>query len=80
MTLDTRAARQVGASDDEVLAVHEALQILTEVDARLVQVVEMRYFVGLSDAEIGSALGVNERTVRRDWVRARLLLADMLGR
>ena len=80
VTLDTRAARQVGASDDEVLAVHEALQILTEVDARLVQVVEMRYFVGLSDAEIGSALGVNERTVRRDWVRARLLLADMLGR
>lgn len=80
VTLDTRAARQVGASDDEVLAVHEALEILTEVDARLVQVVEMRYFVGLSDAEIGSALGVNERTVRRDWVRARLLLADMLGR
>ena len=80
VTLDTRAARQVGASDDEVLAVHEALEILADVDARLVQVVEMRYFVGLSDAEIGSALGVNERTVRRDWVRARLLLADMLGR
>jgi DNA-directed RNA polymerase specialized sigma24 family protein len=50
------------------------------VDARLVQVVEMRYFAGLTDAEIGAALGVTDRTVRRDWDRARLLLADMLGR
>jgi DNA-directed RNA polymerase specialized sigma24 family protein len=50
------------------------------VDARLVQVVEMRYFAGLSDLEIAAALGVTDRTVRRDWARARLLLAEMLGR
>jgi RNA polymerase sigma factor (TIGR02999 family) len=80
VTLDTRAASELGGSDDEILAVHEALQSLGAVDARLVQVVEMRYFAGLTDVEIGAALGVTDRTVRRDWERARLLLAEMLGR
>jgi RNA polymerase sigma factor (TIGR02999 family) len=81
VTLDTRAAQEIGAAtDDDILDVHEALQTLAEVDARLVKVVEMRYFAGLSDLEIGAALGVTDRTVRRDWERARLLLADMLGR
>jgi RNA polymerase sigma factor (TIGR02999 family) len=72
VTLDTRAADMLGGSDDEILAVHEALETL-------VSVVEMRYFAGLTDIEIGAALGVTDRTVRRDWERARLLLADMLG-
>ncbi|MCE9657999.1 MAG: sigma-70 family RNA polymerase sigma factor [Burkholderiales bacterium] len=80
VTLDTQAAADLGASDDEILAVHEALQTLASVDPRLVIVVEMRYFAGLTDAEIGASLGVAERTVRRDWERARLLLAEMLGR
>lgn len=80
VTLDTRAAEQLGASDDEILAVHDALETLAKVDPRLVSVVEMRYFAGLSDAEIASALGLSDRTVRRDWDRARLLLAEMLGR
>jgi len=80
VTLDTRAARELGETDEEILAVHEALEVLAQVDARLVQVVEMRYFAGLSDAEIGGALNVHERTVRRDWSRARLLLAGLLGR
>ena len=80
VTLDTRAAEELGASDEEILAVHGALDTLAKVDARLVHVVEMRYFAGLTDAEIGAALGVTDRTVRRDWERARLLLADLLGR
>jgi RNA polymerase sigma factor (TIGR02999 family) len=80
VTLDTRAAAALGGSDDEILAVHEALETLAEVDPRLVRVVEMRYFAGLTDIEIGSALGVTDRTVRRDWERARLLLAELLGR
>jgi RNA polymerase sigma factor (TIGR02999 family) len=80
VTLDTRAAEQLGASDDEILAVHDALETLAKVDPRLVSVVEMRYFAGLSDAEIAAALGLSDRTVRRDWDRARLLLAEMLGR
>lgn len=80
VTLDTRAAEQLGASDDEILEVHGALETLAEIDSRLVQVVEMRYFAGLSDLEIAAALGVTDRTVRRDWARARLLLAEILGR
>ena len=80
VTLDTQAAESLGATDDEILAVHDALGTLAQVDARLVRVVEMRYFAGFSDLEIGAALGVTDRTVRRDWERARLLLAEMLGR
>jgi len=80
VTLDTKAAEMLGASDDEILSVHTALETLEKVDPRLVRVVEMRYFAGLTEAEIGAALGVTDRTVRRDWERARLLLADMLGR
>jgi DNA-directed RNA polymerase specialized sigma24 family protein len=44
------------------------------------RVVEMRYFGGLTDAEIADALGVGVRTVRRDWDKARLLLAASLRR
>jgi RNA polymerase sigma factor (TIGR02999 family) len=81
VTLDTKAAEQLGAaSDDEILAVHEALEALAEVDPRLVRVVEMRYFAGLTDAEVAAVLGVTDRTVRRQWDRARLLLAQLLAR
>ena len=56
----------------------EALQALEQSEPRLAQVVEMRYFGGLTDAEIGAALGVTDRTVRRDWEQARLFLAEAL--
>ena len=44
----------------------------------MAQVVEMRYFAGLTETEIADALGVTERTVRRDWEKARLVLSQML--
>ncbi len=50
------------------------------VDRRLVHVVQMRYFAVLDDREIAAVLGVTDRTVRRDWTCARLLLAQLLGR
>lgn len=78
VTLDTGVADEAVASDDEILAVHEALEELAAVDPRLVRVVEMRYFAGLTEAEIAAALGVTDRTVRRDWEKARVLLAAML--
>jgi RNA polymerase sigma factor (TIGR02999 family) len=80
VTLDTALGEVLGAKDDEILDVHEALEALAKVDPRLVRVVEMRYFAGLTDEEIARALDVSDRTVRRDWDRARLLLAEMLGR
>ena len=66
------------AAEDEPLEVDQALQQLSSVEPRLSQVVEMRYFGGFTEAEIGVALGVTERTVRRDWEKARLLLRAML--
>lgn len=64
----------VPAREETVLRVNEALDALAKVDERLVRVVEMRYFAGVSEQEIAAALGVTERTVRRDWQKARLLL------
>lgn len=63
---------------DLVLRVHEALTAFAEVDARAAHVVEMRFFAGMTEPEAAAALGVTERTVRRDWERARVMLAEML--
>jgi len=65
---------------DELLVLDEALDRLRSLDERLCRVVELRYFVGLDDAEIAACLGVTARTVGRDWVKARLFLARELGR
>ncbi|HWT17083.1 MAG TPA: ECF-type sigma factor [Patescibacteria group bacterium] len=58
------------------LDLERALQRLARIDERLVRVVELRFFAGLSDIEIGELLGVTERTVRRDWDKARAWLAE----
>ena len=63
---------------EEILRVHEALDRIGMLDARMRDVVEMRYFGGLTEPEIASALGVTARTVRRDWEKARLLLREAL--
>jgi len=67
------------AGEDEILRVHEALETLAAVDDRLARVVEMRYFCGLTETEIARSLGVTDRTVRRDWEKARLLLREALA-
>ncbi len=77
MTLSTTIVDSLEA-DDEPQAVDEALTELAQVEPRLSQVVEMRYFGGFTDTEIGVAMGVSERTVRRDWEKARLLIRAML--
>jgi RNA polymerase sigma factor (TIGR02999 family) len=75
VTLDTNALGSAAAgNEDEVLQVHEALEELALVNARLVRVVEMRYFVGLSTQEIADILDVTTRTVERDWEKARTFL------
>jgi len=78
VTLNTGVRDSVALPEDEILDVHAALQSLAALDERLARVAEMRYFGGMSDVEIGEALGVTDRTVRRDWEKARLLLADAL--
>jgi RNA polymerase sigma factor (TIGR02999 family) len=66
------------AGQEEILGVHQALDRMATVDPRMTQVVEMRYFGGMTDPEIAQALGITERTVRRDWQKARLLLREAL--
>ena len=65
---------------DEILALDEALEKLEDVDSRLRQIVELRFFAGLSQSVVGELLGVSERTVEREWLKARLVLLDVLGR
>jgi RNA polymerase sigma factor (TIGR02999 family) len=78
VTLNTESADALAQPEDEILDVHEALVELARLDERLVRVVEMRYFGGMKDQEIAQALGVTDRTVRRDWEKARLLLVRAL--
>jgi RNA polymerase sigma factor (TIGR02999 family) len=78
LTLDTQHAAHGSAGEAEIVQVHEALLALEQVEPRLAAVVEMRYFGGYTEAEIAASLGLTERTVRRDWDKARLLLMDAL--
>jgi len=78
LTLDTEAADKLPSSEAEILHVHEALLALERAEPRLAKVVEMRYFGGFTEVEVAQALGLTERTVRRDWDKARLLLMASL--
>jgi RNA polymerase sigma factor (TIGR02999 family) len=64
---------------EQLLILDQALNDLANLDPRLAQVVEMRYFGGLSELEIAGVLKVTERTVRRDWRKARAFLFSHLG-
>ena len=78
LTLDTALLETIPNPANEILDVHNALEELRRIDARLVSVVEMRFFAGMGDEEIAGVLGITARTVRRDWAKARLLLAHAL--
>ena len=79
MTLDTQIGDALPSSEGEIVHVHEALLALEAAEPRMAKVVEMRYFGGYSEVEIAEVLGLTERTVRRDWDKARLLLMNSLG-
>jgi RNA polymerase sigma factor (TIGR02999 family) len=79
VTLSTAVGDALSSRNDEILQVHEAMQELAVADQRLHDVVELRYFGGLSEAEIAAILDVNERTVQRDWAKARLFLRTALS-
>ena len=78
VTLDTRLANNVLVAERELLGVHDALDALATLDPRMVRIVEMRYFAGMTEVEIAAALGLTDRTVRREWEKARLWLASAL--
>lgn len=68
-----------GPPTEMILAVDEVLDRLTQVDARLVRVVECRYFSGMTEVETAEVLGVSVRTVQRDWTRARAWIQKELA-
>ena len=78
LSLSTNLAANVAVDEDTVLRVHEALEDLEKVNPRLVRVAEMRYFAGYSEREIAETLDITERTVQRDWEKARLILSAAL--
>lgn len=78
ITLSTQIADNVSGDEETILKVHEALDVLQEADPRLAQVAQMRYFGGYSEKEIAETLEVTERTVQRDWEKARRILAAAL--
>ncbi len=61
-------------SDTELQRLSDAVDSLSTVEPRLAQVVDLKFFCGLTFAEIAAALDSSERTVKRDWEKARILL------
>lgn len=64
--------------DGDLIRIAEAQTALWDLDPSLGELVDLKYFCGLSLAEIGALRGVTERTVQREWNRARLLLFNLL--
>ena len=63
---------------ERLLVIGQGLEQLERIDARAARTVELRYFGGLTDLEVAQLLGVNERTVRRDWRKARAYLSRQI--
>jgi RNA polymerase sigma factor (TIGR02999 family) len=76
LQLDTELADELGsnATGETLIEVNDSLLELEKVDPILAQVVEMRYFAGYSETEVAELMGTSERTVRRQWDKARLFL------
>ena len=78
LTTFSDVAMSAEASDDNLLAIDEALNQLETLDERQARIVEMRFFGGLDVDEVASTLGISERTVKREWQKARAFLFDAL--
>ncbi len=65
---------------DEIIELDAALDRLDAVDSRLRQIVELRFFAGLSEEDVAKMLDVSVRTVGRDWLKARIFLLRELDR
>lgn len=63
---------------EQILSINDLLEQLEEKKPRLSKVVDARYFAGLTESETASALGVSERTIRRDWQIAKAWLAEKI--
>ena len=78
LTLDEENISE-DAQPEAMLELDEALTHLATLEPRLARVVECRFFGGLTEEEVASALGITVRTVQRDWAKARVVLRRMLA-
>jgi len=69
---------EAGSPEIQVLALHDGLDLLEQINPQQRQVVELRYFAGLGFAQIAELLGCSERTAKREWERARAFLHSQL--
>jgi RNA polymerase sigma factor (TIGR02999 family) len=65
---------------EQIVEVDQVLSELAKKEPRMAQVVELKFFSGMTFEEIGEVLGVDQRTAKRDWTLARVWLAERLGR
>lgn len=79
LSLDDDTPDMAEQSAETLVEVSEALDRLGELSPRLAEIVECRFFGGFSDEETARALGVSDRTVRREWLKARAWLRHELG-
>lgn len=79
-SLDDELAESVtDAPAKAIVDLHDALLSLQQVEPRLAQVIALQYFGGMTEVEVALAVGLSERTVRRDAERARLMLKALLA-
>jgi RNA polymerase sigma factor (TIGR02999 family) len=74
----SQAESIAGTGRDDWFLLDHALEQLKEIDAGLYELVELRYFVGMTVADIAALRDVSTRTVDRDWVKAKTLLEEMV--
>lgn len=74
LPLDSAMVALAAGCDEELLMLDAALQRLGDVDPRLAQFVELRFYGGLQMDELAEATGLSERTLKRDWQKARAFL------
>jgi RNA polymerase sigma-70 factor, ECF subfamily len=79
MTTLTEAAAHAPPFDERLLDLHTALNELASMDARAAQVIELRYFGGLTEKEAAEVLGISVATLKRDWEAGRAWLVSRLG-
>lgn len=72
------ALKQPAPDLQDLLAIDSALTQIETIDAGLVALVEMRFFAGMTENEIAGVMGITDRTVRRNWMKAKALLARVL--
>jgi RNA polymerase sigma factor (TIGR02999 family) len=79
--IDIEALAELPVTDDaQLLALHDALESLSQVDERQAKIVEMKFFGGLTAPEISRVLGLSLSTVDRDWATARVWLHRQMSK